>query len=76
MNAENVSQFPNPNSGDEDIHSRLRNVELDVREIKTNMIHLATGRDIEKAKNSLMRWLIGTLFVALGALASIVIALK
>lgn len=46
MNSENITQFPGEqvtgNGGGGRFDERLRQVELDVREIKTDMKHVAT----------------------------------
>ena len=62
--------LPPPGNSDE---GRLRAVEQDVREIKTEIKHLATKEDIADLRTlvatreaSLQRWLIGILISAVG----------
>lgn len=47
-----------------------------VTRIEALLEHVATREDIEKAKNAILRWLIGTVLVALGLLAAIANALR
>lgn len=42
--------------------------------LETAMEHVATREDIEKAKNAILRWLVGTIIVASGAVAAVVTA--
>ena len=39
------------------------------------MEHVATREDIEKAKNSILRWLVGTVIAATAAGAAVLVAL-
>lgn len=47
-----------------------------VTRIEALLEHVATREDIEKAKNAILRWLVGTVLVALGLLAAIANALR
>ena len=47
-----------------------------VTRIEALLEHVATREDIEKAKNAILRWLVGTVLVALGLLAAIANVLR
>lgn len=44
-------------------------------EFKTRMEHVAMREDIEHAKNSILRWLVATVIVAVAAVAAVVTAI-
>ena len=44
--------------------------------LETLMEHVATREDIEKAKNSILRWLVSTLLVSIGALAAVIVTVS
>ncbi|MDE0448063.1 MAG: hypothetical protein OXH96_15475 [Spirochaetaceae bacterium] len=45
-------------------------------EFRTRMEHVATREDIERAKNSILRWLVATVIVAAGAVAAVISAVS
>ncbi len=59
-----------------DLDNRVSAIETRVTRIEALLEHVATREDIEKAKNSILRWLIGTMVAALIALAAIANALR
>lgn len=59
-----------------DVDRRLREVELDVREIKTGMTHLATKDDLSKMEARQTRWLVSVLIAAVIALAAVMTFVK
>ena len=54
-----------------DVAERLTALEV---EFRTRMEHVATREDIERAKNSILRWLVTTVIVAAGAVAAVLAA--
>lgn len=55
-------------------HTVSDNVVDRLARLETAMEHVATREDIEKAKSSILRWLVATIIVAAGAVASVVTA--
>ena len=68
-----------PGDGGGDLERRLRAVELDVREIKTRMDHVATKEGLEKIKGLIekkdaanSKWFLG---ITIGAVVTVLAAL-
>ena len=78
MTEGNVSQFPGQRSlpsdggnGGNGIEKRLRDVELDVREIRTSLQHVSTKEDIQRVKV----WALSGVIAGMGLAAGIALGL-
>ena len=54
------------------VEERLGSVEQRLVGIETQIEHTATREDLEKAKTSILRWLVATIIVAASSVAAVV----